>query len=130
MAQPIEQILARNLIATLSLPAFLVDSDGEVVFFNESASKLIGKRFEESGRLSREQWKHIGPFDADGTPLSDEGLPLNVALRQRRPGFGRFHICTDDGVLIEVDVTALPLSDHRELHGAMVVFWRANEEGR
>ena len=54
-AVPLELILARNLASILSLAAFLVDTDGEIVFFNEAAAEVIGTRFEESGALTREQ---------------------------------------------------------------------------
>ena len=33
---PLELILARNLVSILSLAAFVVDTDGEIVFFNEA----------------------------------------------------------------------------------------------
>ena len=54
--QPLELILARNLVSIVSLPAFLVDPGGYIVFFNEAAAEIIGSRFEETGRLSRAEW--------------------------------------------------------------------------
>ena len=55
-AQPLQLILARNLISLLSVPAFVVDTDGTLLFYNETAGELIGRRFEETGRLSPDQW--------------------------------------------------------------------------
>ncbi len=40
--RPLELILARNLLASLSTPAFLVDEDGVVVFYNDAAAALLG----------------------------------------------------------------------------------------
>jgi PAS domain-containing protein len=121
--QPLDLILARNLMATLETPSFLVDAGGVLAFYNEAAGALLGHRFEETGQLTREQWNAIGPVDADGTPIDSEGLPLSVALREGRPAHGRFNICTDDGAVLEVETSAVPLVSGGDFHGAMVVFW-------
>jgi PAS domain-containing protein len=105
----LELMLARNLIATLVTPAFVVDSQGVMTFFNEAAGSLIGRHFEESGRLSREEWNEIGPVDERGRPEPSEKLPLTVALREGRPALGAFRIKTDDDSLLEVEASAIPL---------------------
>ncbi len=51
MAQkPIELILARNFLTSLSTPAFLVDVSGALIFYNEAAGAMLGISFEESAR--------------------------------------------------------------------------------
>jgi len=121
--QPLELILARNLLAIISLAAILVDVDGTIVFYNDAAGEILGRRFEEMGRIPAERWTaELGPFDKHGERLPQEGLPLNVALRQGRPGYGRFYTSVDAG-LIPVEATALPLIGPAGLHGALVVFW-------
>ena len=68
--RPLELILARNLMAGLSTPAFLVDEDAVVVFYNEAAGALLGRRFEEAGRMRPEEWSTaFGPIDPAGEPL-------------------------------------------------------------
>jgi PAS domain-containing protein len=119
-------ILARNLVETMTVPSFVVSAAGELVFYNEAAGELIGKRFEEIGHAPRERWNEVGPFDAGGTPLDSSGLPLTMALRKGVPSHGRFHICTDAIDLVEVDVTAFPLSDAGVFEGAVVLFWPTN----
>lgn len=121
--QPLDLILARNLMSVLETPSFLVDTDGQMVFFNDAAGDLLGKRFEEIGRLSREEWNEIGPVDATGRPVSSEKMPLAVALREGRPAHGRFHIRTDQDGVVEVETSAVPLVSGGDFHGAMVVFW-------
>ncbi len=121
--QPLDLILARNLMSVLETPSFMVDADGVMVFFNEAAGSLLGKRFEETGRLSRQQWNEIGPVDATGAPIDSEELPLTVALREGRPAHGRFRICTDERAIVEVETSAVPLVSGGDFHGAMVVFW-------
>src|SRR3954454_14335163 len=109
-SQPVELILARNLISAVELAAFIVDPEGVVVFFNEAAGELIGRRFEEVGRLEREEWtSQFGPYDEFGQLLPTDSLPLTVALREGLPANGRFHVRVRDEELIEVDVSALPL---------------------
>ena len=64
--KPLELILARNLMSALSTPAFLVDEGGVLVFYNEAAGALLGKRFEELGTVGAEEWGSLfGPFDKD-----------------------------------------------------------------
>ena len=43
--QPLELILACNLVSIISLPAFLVDVDGQMIFYNDAAGGVIGSPF-------------------------------------------------------------------------------------
>jgi PAS domain-containing protein len=91
--KPLELILARNLMSALSTPAFLVDEGGILVFYNEAAGALLGKRFEELGTVGAEEWGSLfGPFDKAGEPIPYDELPLVVAVRnvrRRHPPPGR-----------------------------------------
>ena len=83
--RPLELILARNLMSALSTPAFLVDEGGLLVFYNEAAGMLLGKRFEELGTVGPQEWGSLfGPFDESGEPIPYDDLPL-VTRRPRRP---------------------------------------------
>jgi PAS domain-containing protein len=126
-SQPLELILARNLVSAITLAAFLVDPEGKLVFFNDAAGELVGKRFEEVGRLRQEEWaSEFGPFDEFGKLLPTEDLPLSVALRDGLPAHDRFYMAVRDDELVAVDVSALPLSTADGFKGAIVVFWRAS----
>jgi PAS domain-containing protein len=128
--QPLEMILARNLVSIISLAAFLVDVDGHIAFYNEAAAEVIGSSFEETGSLTREQWNpELGPFDEHGRPVPYEELPLTIAVREGRPAYGRFRIRGDDGSLIEIEAGAFPLLGPEGYHGAMVVFWALSSDG-
>jgi PAS domain-containing protein len=120
---PLELILARNLVSILTLPAFLVDPEGQIVFFNDAAAGVVGSPFEEIGTMSREEWNsRFGPFDQDGEPVSSEELPLTIALRDGHPAYGRFRVRAESG-LIEIETGALPLIGPDGFHGALIVFW-------
>ena len=127
--RPLELILARNLVSIISLAAVLVDVEGALVYYNEAAGQVIGSRFEERGMIPRAEWNaELGPVDADGRPIPIEELPLTSALRDGRPGYGRFFIRAEGG-LMEIDAGTLPLVGATGNHGALVVFWPVPKEG-
>lgn len=122
--KPIELILARNLLSSLSTPAFLVDQGGVLVFFNDAAGTLVGKRFEETGRMDPAEWGgQFGPFARDGNPIPYEELPLTRALRSGQASHEEMRIRTVAGDEVCVEVSALPIVSTRGSRGAMVIFW-------
>jgi len=107
--QPLELILARNLVSIISLAAFLVDVEGAIVYYNDAAEEVIGTRFEERGRMTRAEWRaEMGLCEEHGRPVPSDQLPLTGALRDGRPGYGRFFIRAEGG-LLEIVAGALPL---------------------
>jgi hypothetical protein len=126
--QPLELILARNLVSLISLAAVLIDVEGAIVFFNDAAAQFFGGLFEETGPVALARWRaEVGPFDDAGRHLPTGDLPVTRAFRDGRPGFGRFHVRGGSG-LVDVEVVALPLVGAVGLHGAMVVFWPLDGE--
>ena len=51
MGHPIQIILARQLAGYLSVPVFLVDQTGNLLFYNEPAEVILGQRFDETGAM-------------------------------------------------------------------------------
>ena len=129
--KPLELILARNLLSSISTPAFLVDAEGTLVFFNEAAGAMVGRRFEETGALGPREWgETFGPFDASGQPVPWDRLPLTIALQHGRPMHARMHIHSSNGELHEIEVSALPIVGTEGFRGAMAIFWPvAAEDG-
>jgi PAS domain-containing protein len=122
--KPLELILARNLMSALSTPAFLVDEGGLLVFYNEAAGMLLGKRFEEVGTVGPEEWGAMfGPFDDGGEPIPYDELPLVVAVRNGRPAHASFEIRSTDGTDHEVEASAFPILTAHGTRGAIAVFW-------
>jgi PAS domain-containing protein len=126
--RPLELILARNLLSSLSTPAFLVNGPGDLLFYNEAAGALLGKRFEETGSLPATQWVAMfGPFDDDGEPIPIEKQPLTIALRANRPAHARHTVRSARGGEHEVEVSGVPIIGTDGFQGAMVFFWIAGE---
>ena len=126
--RPLELILARNLLSQLSTPAFLANQPGDIVFFNDAAAALLGRRFEESGAMSAQDWLDaFGPLDDSGQPIPIEDQPLTRALRRNRPGHSRHRIRSLTGVEHEVEVSGVPVIGADGFVGAMVFFWEAAE---
>ena len=126
--QAIEVILARQLADYLALPVFLVDPEGNLIFYNEPAEKILGHRYEETGPMPAQQWSTIFlPTDEDGNRLEPDQLPLMIALQQNRPAHSGFWIRGLDGVLRRIEVSAFPLVGQSNRHlGAVALFWEAD----
>ena len=124
--QEIEVILARQLADYLALPIFLVDQEGNLLFYNEPAEKILGRRYEETGPMPAHEWATVfQPTDEDGRPLPEEQLPLIIALREGHPAHSGFWIRGLDGVLRQIEVVAFPLIGQADRHlGAVAIFWQ------
>jgi len=127
MTQPIEIILMRELADHLATPIFVVDAEGDLLFYNEPAERLLGTRFDETGMLAFAEWSTMfAPTSAEGTPIPPEGLPLAIAVQQGRPAQGGMWIHSLDGERRELTVTAIPLQGQWGEHlGAAAIFWEA-----
>ena len=127
MPQPLELILARNLVLSLVIPALLIDDDGAVVLYNPAAGELVGQRFEDVGRLSAEEWtEEFGLRDEHGSPVSLDDLPLRREVEDCRPAHGLFRFRSARGSDVEVQVTAVPIAGETGLHGAIVLLCRVD----
>ena len=111
---------------SLATPAFVVDADGTLAYFNEAAEPVLGRTYAEAGELRAGEWAtEWKPTDLDGMPLSLEELPLGMAFREGRPAHRAIRITGGDGVDREIEVTAFPLFAHTdELVGTVTIFWR------
>jgi PAS domain S-box-containing protein len=118
-------ILARDLADKLASAVFVVDHEGSLVYFNETAEEILGQSFADVGQMRMEQWSTaFAAMDADGRQLSPEELPLVTAIHELRPSHRTFRIKGMDGALRDIAVTAMPLfAQPEELVGAMALFW-------
>ena len=118
-------ILARDFASRLATPVFLVDVRGSVIYVNEAAERVLGRRYVEGKGMQAEEWSTVfEPSDDDGNPIGLTELPLGVAIIERRPDHRLLRIRSVDGVERRIEVTAFPLFAHEdECLGAIAIFW-------
>jgi PAS domain-containing protein len=130
--KPLELILARNLLTSLSTPAFLVDGDARLVFYNEAAGALLGRSFEDSGgRMEPAEWTSAFDISVSGEPIALDDHPLTTTLRDGRPAHAEFTIRSVNGDEHSIEASGFPLVGAGDAEsGAMILFWpRLNGDG-
>lgn len=131
MAQlEVEVILARHLAENLALPIFIVDPQGNLIFFNEPAEALLGLRFGDTGLLPVSEWSTMfEPVDQAGARIVPEELPLVIAMTHSRPAHKGFWIKGLDEKLRQIELTAFPLiGQSGRVSGAVSIFWEVPHE--
>ena len=125
----IEIILNRQLADCLSLPVFITDPAGDLIFYNEAAEKILGKQFEETGEMPKEKWSTaFKPLDDDGNQLPPEELPLVKTLKEVYPYHKSLRIESLDGVIHDIAVTSYPIiSRSGNFLGAVAIFWKRRQ---
>jgi len=123
--QEIEMILMRQLASYLAMPIFIVDSAGSLVFYNEPAESILGRRFEETGEMSMSEWLiAFAPTDEKGVIIPHKELPLAIALTERRPTHRLLWIRGLDNMQRHVEATCFPLIGQASRYlGAVAIFW-------
>jgi PAS domain-containing protein len=123
----LEMILMCQLASSLAMPIVLVDPVGTLLFYNEPAEELLGRRYEETGGMPLATWTRLFRLRTeDGSPVALEARPLVMALQQHRAVHGAFWIQGRDGIAHRIEATAFPLEGQgRRQLGAVAIFWQA-----
>ena len=129
-AYEIEIILNRQLADCLSIPVFITDTAGNLIFYNEPAEEILGKRFEETGEMPVEEWSTVfKPLDEKGNAMAPEELPLVKTLKEEIPYHKSFIIESLKGQLQNISVTSYPIiSRTGKFLGAVAIFWKKKNE--
>lgn len=124
-AHELEIILSRQLADCLSIPVFITDPKGNLLFYNEPAENILGKRFEDTGTMPVEEWSIIfQPKDEAGVPLPPEALPLVQTLEHGHPAQSSFWIESLSGRSHLISVTSFPIIGRSSRFlGAIAIFW-------
>ena len=127
--QPIEMILLRQLAEHLSIPMWVIDAEGDLVFFNEAAEPTLGIRADDVDQMPYEAWTTgFSPRDLAGNPIAGEDLPPVKALRQGTPQHDTVEITGGDGVARRISISAFPLTGgHGDIMGSVTMFWEPND---
>ena len=125
----VELILMRQLASYLAMPILLFDPAGNLLFYNEPAEALVGRRFDETGEIPLEEWYELFEiFGEDGSPLPFEARPLVIALQRQQAAHRAFLVGLRDGRRIRVEATAFPLQGQGGRHlGAVAIFWETEQ---
>lgn len=125
MSHPIEIILTRQLAEYLSVPLLLVDSTGELLFYNEPAESILGRRFEDTGPMSAEEWSSmVTAVDDQGEPVAPDELPLMTTLSTHLPAHRRLRLVDGERRWRAIEATAIPIAGlHGDFLGAAAMFW-------
>lgn len=123
--RPVELLLMRQLASYLSMAFYLVGPDESLLFFNEPAERMIGRRFEEAEPMGMEEWSaRLEPADERGEPIALEERPMFVAQRRQLPVHRRYSIRSFDGARQRIEGLAFPLVGERSRQlGAVGIFW-------
>jgi PAS domain-containing protein len=123
--QEVEVILMKSLASYLAVPIFLVDQDGELLYFNEAAEAILGRRFKEvASSPIMELYSAIQPRNEEGVPIEPEDHPLWSARLRLEPAHGRLLIQGYDAVQRRIEVSAIPLVGQSDrMLGAVGFFW-------
>lgn len=129
-AYEIEIILNRQLADCLSIPVFITDTIGNLIFYNEPAEEVLGKRFEETGEMPVEEWSTIfKPLDHQNNPLAPEELPLVKTLKDESPHHKNFKIESLKGQVQNISVTSYPIICRTgKFVGAVAIFWKVKDK--
>ncbi|MFP3883155.1 MAG: PAS domain-containing protein [Actinomycetota bacterium] len=123
--RPVEMILLRQLASYLTIPIWMMDAEGNLIYYNEPAERLLGVQFDDAGPLRAEQLADMfRTTDLDGRPLSDKEMPVVAALIERAPVHGKIRFCGLDGVWRDVEISALPIEGQgARFLGVCATFW-------
>lgn len=124
-AYEIEIILNRQLADCLSIPVFITDTSGNLIFYNDPAEKILGTRFDETGEMPVASWATIfKPLDEFHQRLPPGELPLVKTLNDQHPHHKTFWIESMQGKAEKISVTSYPIIGRSgKFLGAVAIFW-------
>ncbi|MEO6288633.1 MAG: hypothetical protein ABIO76_01860 [Ginsengibacter sp.] len=129
-AYEIEIILNRQLADCLSIPVFITDPGGTLIFYNMPAEEVLGERFEETGEMPVEKWSVIfKPMDEMNNPIVPDELPLVKTLKNFLPYHKSFYIKSLQGNIEKIALTSYPIINREnKFLGAVAMFWKVKED--
>lgn len=124
-AKELEIILARQLADSLSVPVFITDTEGTLLFFNEPAEKILKRKFGETGAMTTDKWSSLfEPQDRNGKRIPRMDLPLVKTLIYCQPAQSEFWITNLEDERYYLSATSFPLIGRsNRFVGAVVIFW-------
>lgn len=125
MQQPLEMIILRQLASYLTIPMWMMDDAGDLIFYNEPAEALLGVQFDDVGPIRAEQLVGMWQVtDRDGELLPEAEFPVVAALTRQVAGHRAVRFQSKDGEWRDVEVTAIPIEGQgKRFLGVLAMFW-------
>ena len=125
----IELILARQLAGYLAVPIVIIDPSGTVIFYNEPAERILGRRFDEGGPIPPGQWTAAFEFrDESGNLVPTKEMPLATALRTRKLAYLNVSMRGLDGTRHRISEVGIPLvGNGRRFVGVLAFLFESDD---
>jgi PAS domain-containing protein len=121
----IEVILFRQLVSYISMPSFIVDQDGYILYCNPSAESALGIDFSEIGEGHIRNWQSLfTPKDKHGNSLPIEKTPIYITITQYRLACGKFYITDNRQQLKQIELFSIPLLNHSHTFLGFITFFQ------
>lgn len=123
--KPVQIILARQLAGSMAMPILIVDPEGTLIFFNESAELILDQRFEETGEMRADEWSVLfAVADEERHPIAMQDRPTMLAISERKPVSRTVWMQCREREWLHVIITAIPLiGEQRDFLGVVMIFW-------
>jgi PAS domain S-box-containing protein len=121
--------VTRGILDALPQPLYIANASGEIVYYNEAAAAMAGRRPE----LGKDRWCMAwGLQDMEGAPVPPEDRAVARVLREGRPVHGWRAVATrPDGSMKVIRPDSTPLRDDSgRLVGAVTVIYDVSGENR
>lgn len=127
--QPVERILLRQLAAYLTIPMWMMDEAGNLLYFNPAAEVLLGAGFDEIGPIRAEQLPDLFSVASIDERADDEAvLPVQTTLETRRPSYGAVRFRGLDEAWRQVEIAAIPIEGQSDRFlGVLAFFWEIHD---
>lgn len=109
------------------MPILILDTEGTLIFYNESAEAILGQQFENTGEMPMDEWAPLFALaDEFRKPIRQEDRPTLLALTERRPSSRTVWMRCGDREWRHVSITAYPLiGEGGQFLGAQMIFWES-----
>ena len=127
--QPVEMILLRQAASYLTIPVWMMDREGNLLYYNEPAERLLGMTFDDAGPVHADQLATLFDVtDPDGTRLPDIELPVVTALVKQHPAHRIVRFRGLDEVWRTVEISAMPVvGQGGRFLGVFATFWETGD---